>query len=75
MLAKFKAAFDRVVDLLHTYPAAASYIASAIVTLVGRWGFHWDASQVATVLLAVNAVLYGWVHHSVVPMARFKKGL
>jgi len=72
-MGKIRAMFARIVDMIHTYPAAASYVASAIVTLVGRWGYHWDATQVASVLLAVNAVLYGFVHHSVVPVVKLRK--
>lgn len=57
-----------VVDLIHTYPAVAGMLASVAVTFVAQYGLKVSTADVTTILVAVNGVLFTWVHSQVRPV-------
>jgi hypothetical protein len=54
-------------------PAIAGWLLSVAAAVLAHYRLHVNATTLAEVLAAVNAVIFGWVHSKVTPVVKLPK--
>jgi hypothetical protein len=70
MLSLIKRAILAVQAWAHRNPAIAGWLLSVAAAILAHYRLHVNATTLAEVLAAVNAVIFGWVHSKVTPVAK-----
>ena len=58
----------QLVDLIHTYPAVVGMIVSMAVAVLAHYGLKLDAAKATGLLVAVDAIVFSWIHGNVSPV-------